>query len=154
MPSDNKQIALDTSFVVPLLASWHENHANAYAAFEPIPLSRLIVPHHVLMEAFSSLTRMPPPFRLQPEQAWDAIESSLLKVGSLPSTTLEDIAAAVGSCRAAKTFGGRINDAVIAQTALRAGAQELWTWNTRHFLAIAPAGLLIKSPDLNQNRIQ
>jgi predicted nucleic acid-binding protein len=42
--------------------------------------------------------------------------------------------------------GGKIHYAVIAQATARAGASVLLTWNVKDFLAVAPAGLEIRSP--------
>jgi predicted nucleic acid-binding protein len=42
--------------------------------------------------------------------------------------------------------GGRVYDAVIAQCVLEAGATVLLTWNMKHFLPIAPAGLDVMEP--------
>jgi predicted nucleic acid-binding protein len=42
--------------------------------------------------------------------------------------------------------GGRIYDALIAATVLRADASVLVTWNVKHFLALAPPGLEIHQP--------
>jgi AbrB family looped-hinge helix DNA binding protein len=51
-------IAVDTSVVVAGFASWHEAHRSA-AALARQPR----VPAHVLVEAYSVLTRLPPPHR-------------------------------------------------------------------------------------------
>ncbi len=42
--------------------------------------------------------------------------------------------------------GGRVYDAAIAQCVAEAGATLLLTWNTKHFLPIAPAGLDVREP--------
>ena len=42
--------------------------------------------------------------------------------------------------------GGRIYDAIIALCSHQAGATVLLTWNLKHFLAVAPAGLTIREP--------
>ncbi len=52
-------IAVDTSVVVAGFASWHEGHQSAAAALARKPR----VPAHVLVEAHSVLTRLPPPHR-------------------------------------------------------------------------------------------
>lgn len=53
----------DTSVVVAAFASWHELHSPARAAIASGV--RLIT--HVAVEAYSVLTRLPPPYRLAPE---------------------------------------------------------------------------------------
>lgn len=52
-------IAVDTSLMVALFASWHEAHAQARDAVPAQPH----LPAHVLLESYSVLTRLPPPHR-------------------------------------------------------------------------------------------
>jgi hypothetical protein len=52
-------IAIDTSLVVALFASWHEAHELARKA---VP-HEVHLPAHVLLESYSVLTRLPPPHR-------------------------------------------------------------------------------------------
>jgi predicted nucleic acid-binding protein len=42
--------------------------------------------------------------------------------------------------------GGTVYDSVIALAAHEAGASLLLTWNSRHFLSIAPHGLDVREP--------
>ena len=42
--------------------------------------------------------------------------------------------------------GGRIYDAAIAASVHKAGAQVLFTWNLKHFTAIAPSALEVREP--------
>jgi predicted nucleic acid-binding protein len=114
-------IALDTSVVIALFATWHEGHGTVAAALRGETDIRL--PAHVALEAYSVLTRLPPPHRLRPAPVlaflnqrfradWLALESNdhrelLRKVGELALT------------------GGAIYDALIATTAHKAGAQLL-----------------------------
>ena len=114
-------IALDTSVVVALLASWHEGHRVVTAAVRNEADVRL--PEHVAFEAYSVLTRLPSPHRLPPDPvltflnqrfpaAWLGLESDdqrqLLREASHLQLT-----------------GGAIYDALIGATARRAGAKLL-----------------------------
>jgi len=51
--------AADTSVVVAAFASWHENHERARAILD----SGLRLIEHCALEAYSVLTRLPPPHR-------------------------------------------------------------------------------------------
>jgi predicted nucleic acid-binding protein len=53
---------------------------------------------------------------------------------------------AIRSLAALDLGGGRIYDALIAATVLRAEAAVFVTWNVKHFLSFAPAGLEIRQP--------
>ena len=63
--------AADTSVVVAALASWHEGHEAASAAVA----GRVRLPAHCLLEAYSVLTRLPPPHRFEPRVARDLIRA-------------------------------------------------------------------------------
>lgn len=91
------------------------------------------------------LTRLPPPHRLAPADAlsvpdrnWGKAETVALTGAEVWRVLREQAAAGVG--------GGRIDDAQIAQSARKARAVEILTWNVRHFertsgvRAVAPVG--------------
>ncbi|TDE14976.1 hypothetical protein [Jiangella asiatica] len=56
-------IAVDSSVVIAGFASWHEHHAVSLKALARRP--RLVA--HAALEAYSVLTRLPPPHRAQPD---------------------------------------------------------------------------------------
>ena len=84
-----------------------------------------VVSCHALLECFSLLTRMPPPFRFSPEAGWSMMEE-LVKAG---------------------VAGGKIYDALIARGVFSAGAAVLLTWNVKDILRVAPPGLDVLSPE-------
>jgi predicted nucleic acid-binding protein len=114
-------IALDTSVVIALLASWHEGHQTVVAALRDEEDVRL--PRHVALEAYSVLTRLPMPHRFPSAPvvefltrrfpaAWlgldpDGHRELLLEANSLGLT------------------GGAIYDALVGATARSAGARLL-----------------------------
>lgn len=114
-------IALDTSVVVALFATWHEGHQVVASALRGETDVRL--PEHVAFETYSVLTRLPPPHRLAPDPvitllsrrfpgAWlrldaDGRHSLLREAGNLGLT------------------GGAVYDALVGATARRAGARLL-----------------------------
>jgi predicted nucleic acid-binding protein len=138
--------ALDTSCVIPLLSSWHEFHVRTKQGYEArrARRERLVIPAHALLESFAVLTRMP--VRLSPTDARRLLEESFFKTAEIASlaggaawTTIQDLSL--------RDMGGGIAcDAVIAHTALDAGASVLLTWNTKDFLRLAPPGLEIRQP--------
>jgi predicted nucleic acid-binding protein len=112
-------IAVDTSVVVAGFASWHEGHRLAAAALLREPR----VPAHVLVETYSVLTRLPPPHR-----APSAIVTAFLaqRFHQAPLTLAPrawlrflDVVAGLG------ITGGAAYDALVAETARRAGATLL-----------------------------
>ena len=112
-------IAVDTSVVVAAFASWHEGHRPAAAALARKPR----VPAHVLVEAYSVLTRLPPPHRAPADLVATFLgegfpEAPLI----LPGSAYLDL---VETAAQAGLTGGGIYDALIAATARHAGATLL-----------------------------
>lgn len=117
-------IAVDTSLVVALFASWHEGHD---AAREAVP-SEIYLPAHVLLESYSVLTRLPPPHRAPAE----VVESFLRvrfqpKLLTLPGRRHRSF---LKSAVERGITGGSVYDALIAATADHSGA-SLFTRDRR-----------------------
>ena len=109
-------IAVDTSVVVAAFASWHEGHASAAAVLTRTPR----IPTHVLIETFSVLTRLPPPHRAPA----DVVQAFLARrfVDAPLALPPRSHAGLVDMARREGITGGAIYDALIAATALHAGA--------------------------------
>ena len=112
-------IALDTSVVVAAFASWHEGHRGAIVALARKPR----IPSHVLVEAYSVLTRLPPPHRAPAALVATFLAESFPEAPlALPARAHQRLikdAAAVG------LVGGSIHDALIAATTRHARARLL-----------------------------
>jgi len=112
-------IAVDTSVVVAAFASWHEGHASAAKAMARRPR----VPAHVLVEAYSVLTRLPPPHRAPAE----LVASFLAERFRADPLTLpgKEHFRLVERCVQAGIVGGSIHDALAAAIVRHAGARLL-----------------------------
>ena len=112
-------IAVDTSVVVAGFASWHEGHRPAIAALARKPR----VPAPVLVEAYSVLTRLPPPHRAPADLVATFLaqrfEEAPLALPARAHRVLVEASARVG------ITGGAVYDALIAATARHAGATRL-----------------------------
>ena len=112
-------IAVDTSVVVAGFASWHEGHRSAAAALARKPR----VPAHVLVEAYSVLTRLPPPHRAPADLVATFLAERFPEAPLvLPARAYLELLET--SARTGLT-GGAAYDALIAATAQRAGATLL-----------------------------
>ncbi len=112
-------IALDTSVVVPALASWHEAHQITRRAARGG-----VVPAHVNLEAYAVLTRLPPPYRLDPTVARELLAAWFpSKQILVPSARLHR--SMVNQISEAGIVGGACYDAVIGLTAQSHGAELL-----------------------------
>ena len=148
MPSGTIKFGLDTSCLIPLLASWHEHHDEMFAAFESRRRrgQKPVVAVHALVECYSVLTRLPKPHRLAPEQARELLAATVIdncELAGLPPgrswSVVEDLASH-------DLGGGVVYDALIAEASHHAGASVLLTWNVRDFQAVAPRGLEVRQP--------
>ena len=121
--------------MVAAVCSWHERHAVVAAELERrlAARGRLAIPTHALIEAYAVLTRLPPPHRIAPADAWAVLSANFVEPARV--IALEGPAHAVLLARlaAAGTGGGRTYDALIAGQAAKAGADILLTLNPRHF---------------------
>ena len=98
------------------------------------------------LEFFSVATRLPPEFRLVPDDATRLLEENVLSgiaVHELPpGERLSLLRAAAHD----KTSGGRIYDAHIAEVARAAGATVIVTDNRRHFLSALRYDMRVETP--------
>ena len=70
----------DTNCMIAAVCTWHEHHDRAAEEIER-RLERgetLFVAAHTLVEAYSVLTRLPPPYRLSPTDAFALIEANFI----------------------------------------------------------------------------
>lgn len=109
-------IAVDTSVLVAAFASWHEGHAASAKVMGRSPR----LPAHVLIETYSVLTRLPPPHRA----AAGLVAAYLHGAVAEPPLVLppREHLRLVNDAAVASLSGGSIHDALIAATALHAGA--------------------------------
>lgn len=140
--------ALDTSFIVAALLSWHERHSEARDALEQLLSGNheVALPGRVLIESFSVMTRLPAPHRLDPTDAVAALEGTFG-----PGTQLVELGGA-GYWKLLRTLpgrgvhGGAIYDAEILACAQRAKADALITMNRRDFERLAAGAMSIVDP--------
>lgn len=115
---------VDTSVVVAAFASWHELHALAAAALRRKPG----LPAQSALEAYSVLTRLPPPHRAAP----DIVREFLALSFPAPFLALEPprVADLIAELAVHGIAGGATYDALIAAVA-RASRATLVTCDLR-----------------------
>jgi predicted nucleic acid-binding protein len=106
------RVAADTSVVLPALLADHEAHDAAAQALSECTATIA----HVLLEAYSVLTRLPPPHRAPSSAVAPMLKAHLPPaVLALPT---DAYAAAPARMAAASVSGGAAYDGLIALTAL------------------------------------
>lgn len=103
--------AVDTSVVVAAFASWHESHDAARRVLEERPL--LIA--HCAVEAYSVLTRLPPPHRVAARWVQQFLAASFPSPSlTLPAAKYRELLALLAQW---DVTGGTVYDALVAFTA-------------------------------------
>ena len=141
------KFGLDTSCLIPLVAEWHKHHDQTTRDYQARLArgERPVIAIHALLESYSVLTRLPPPVCVPANLAEQILTEYFADV-EIAGVSPETAWLAIRSLAALDLGGGRIYDALIAATVLRAEAAVFVTWNVKHFLSFAPAGLEIRQP--------
>lgn len=128
---------LDTSVLVPVFYGEHVHHTASLDLFIQFDNSTGCCGAHSLAEVYSTLTRMPGKHRISTEQAMLFIGSIRERL-SIISLTGDEYADALQSSPERGIVGGGIYDALLAHCAVKAQAETIYTWNTRHYVLCAP----------------
>ncbi len=122
----------DTSVLVPVFYGDHIHHEASLDLFIQFNKSTGCCGAHTLAEIYATLTRMPGKQRISAEQAMLFIGSVRERL-SLIALTGDEYADTLDSSAALGVVGGTIYDAILASCALKANAEEIYTWNVRHY---------------------
>jgi predicted nucleic acid-binding protein len=105
----------DTSVVVAGFAEWHPDFKRAHDALR----ADFAIAAHVALETYSTLTRLPDPFRATPEIAAEYIDAGFVTERlTLPNQEHDRM---VSNLAVGGVWGGATYDALIALTAAHHG---------------------------------
>jgi predicted nucleic acid-binding protein len=127
----------DTSVLVPVFYGDHVHHKASLDLFIRFDKTTGCCAAHSLAEVYSTLTRMPGKHRISAEQAMLFIGSIRERL-SIISLTGDEYADALQASSALGIVGGGIYDAMLAHCAIKAGAEEVYSWNARHYTLCGP----------------
>ncbi len=122
----------DTSVLVPVFLEDHEHHERSLNAFVEADKKRDCCAAHSLAEVYATMTRLPGRHRLSGEQVLLFVENIRERL-KLVWLNGDEYNAAIKLAAHTNVIGGTIYDALIARCALKAKADALYTWNTKHF---------------------
>lgn len=130
------RVLVDTSCLVAAALPQHEHHAATLAALARRRATgqAFVLAAHAVLEAYAVLTRLPPPHRLGPADALAVLDRNWGKTETVALTGPETWRL-VRQHGATGTAGGRVYDGIIAACARKGRADEVLTWNVRHFSA-------------------
>ena len=127
----------DTSVLVAVFYGDHVHHRASLDLFIQFDKLTGCCGAHSLAEVYSTLTRMPGKHRISAEQAMLFIGNILERL-TLVALTGQEYGEALLTSSALGIVGGGIYDALLAHCALKARAETIYTWNTRHYLLCPP----------------
>src|SRR5207245_72412 len=122
----------DTSVLVPLFYRDHVYHGPSQELFIQFTQSTGCCGAHSLAEVYSTLTRMPGKHRISGEQAMLFIGNIRERL-SIVALSGDEYADALGASAALGIVGGGIYDAMLAHCAIKAQAEDIYSWNGRHY---------------------
>jgi predicted nucleic acid-binding protein len=134
--------------MVPAVCSWHEHHLRAIEAIGDrlSRKERMLVAAPAMVEAYSVLTRLPPPHRLDATDALILLDTNFVRGTTLVALDAAAYRTLLRAAPGERITGGRIYDAVIAACARKAGARTVLTFNIAHFTPFAGPDLEIVAP--------
>jgi predicted nucleic acid-binding protein len=122
----------DTSVLVPLFYRDHVHHGPSQELFIQFNQSTGCCGAHSLAEVYATLTRMPGKRRISGEQAMLFIGNIRERL-SIIALSGDEYVDALEASAGLGMVGGAIYDAMLAHCALKAKAEALYTWHTRHY---------------------
>ena len=142
-------VFLDTSVLLAGLVDFGPQSVPAQSILHAVAEKTLTsagTAWHCCLEFYSVATRLPPEFRLSPDDAAELLKEEVigrLTVSDLPADERLPLFSAAARDRIA---GGRIYDAHIVEVARAAGGRVIVTDNRRHFLAALRHGIKVETP--------
>jgi len=123
---------LDTSVLVATFYGDHEHHAASFGLFSQQRKATACTAAHCLAEVYAVVTGMPGKDRASPDEALLFLRDVRDR---LTMVTLDEIEyfKVLEHAAATAVSGGTTYDAIVAQCALKAKAQTIYTWNLKHF---------------------
>jgi predicted nucleic acid-binding protein len=141
------RVLIDTSCLVAAVLPQHEHHGTTAAdlARRRADGDTFVMAAPAVLEAYAVLTRLPPPHRLSPADAAAVLVRNWGETETVALTGAESWRV-VRAHGAEGIGGGRVYDGCIAACARKAKADEILTWNSRHFAASPTIRIVIPEP--------
>ena len=142
-------VFLDTSVLLAGLVDFGPQSAPAQSVMHAVAEQRIEGPAtawHCCLEFFSVATRLPPEYRLSPDDALLLLQEEVFGRMAVHDLPPADRLPLLKSAARDSTIGGRIYDAHIADVARAAGASVVVTDNRKHFISALRHGLRVETP--------
>lgn len=130
-------IFLDASVLIAAAHVSHERHSPSRELWSRCARNLAAISAQTIAEVYDTLTAMPPAMRLSPRNAGLALESFLKRLTPV-TLTAEEYLDTLRRTASLGHSGDTIYDALHLACARKVRADQIYTWNVRHFRAVAP----------------
>jgi len=127
----------DTSVLIASFWGGHVHHQASVARLGAANKKQSACGVHSLAEVYAVMTALPVKPLIPPEQALLFVEEVRNRL-NLVSLNGEEYFAAIERTAARAFGGGRVYDALLLACAAKSGARTIYTWNLKHYQALAP----------------
>ena len=127
----------DTSVLVAAFWGGHRDHAASIRLLGAANKKQSACAVHTLAEVYAAMTALPIRPILPPEQVILFVQEVRDRLTLAPLDENEYFETLQQAANAGFT-SGRVYDALILRCAVKVKAQTIYTWNLKHFQAIAP----------------
>ena|SRR5207253_1908046 len=128
---------LDTSVLIAAFWSGHANHEASIRLLGAAHKKQSACGIHSLAETYAGMTALPVRPRILPEQAMLFVEEVRARL-TLITLDSEEYFETIRHAATHQITSGRIYDSLLLRCAAKAKAKTIYTWNLKHFQAIAP----------------
>ena len=142
------RVFFDTSVLVPAVVDQLANHEAAFNAL----LSQTDGPHqgycstHALAECYATMTAVPLPRRILPNEARQLIEESILRRITAVPLSAADYTHAIERVAVGGLASGAVYDALHVCCAERTSIDRILTYNLGDFERCRPRGIVVTAP--------
>ena len=127
----------DTSVLVAAFWGGHPDHAASIKLLAAAVKKQSACSVHTLAEVYATMTALPVRPILPPEQVMLFVQELRDRL-TIVSLDEGEYFATIQEAAARGLTSGRVYDALILRCAAKVKAQTIYTWNLKHFRAIAP----------------
>jgi len=127
----------DSSVLIAAFWEGHVHHEPSFRRFSTAQKQHSACALHTLAEVYAGMTALPVRPVILPEQALLFVEEIRARLSTVSLDEQEYEETIRGAADRGLT-SGRIYDALLLRCAAKVRAQNIYTWNLKHFRAIAP----------------
>jgi predicted nucleic acid-binding protein len=127
----------DTSVFIAAFGRGHASHEASLKLVASANKKRSACALHTLAEVYATMTALPVKQKILADQALRFVQDARDRCAVI-ALNEDEYHATIEECAADHFTSGMIYDALLLRCASKSKAQTIYTWNLKHFQAIAP----------------